>query len=246
LSVTGPEEIFGYAVDWWPVAHFGGTWTVTGSKTWISRLNEAAVFTVFFKDPAGRLTAGVIDAADPGLERHLVLPCGLSGWAWGELRLHDVRLRPCDILGHPGEGMALLRSHFAHYRPLVAATALGVAAAVHDMVAAQLSDRWSAGLISKPRDNALIALGRAYAQINAALLATHTAQQLAESGDHRAETWGCAIKVMFGEGSRSRVADRPEPAVRDSRDPEQPVVALTGTGAGRDGPGGAVPVLGEG
>ena len=97
-----------------------------------------------------------------------MMPCGLSGWSWGVLRLHDVLLRPCDILGRPGEGMLLLRSHFAHYRPLVAATALGVAAAVHDLVAAQLSERWSAGSISRPRDNALDDLGGTYAQINAA------------------------------------------------------------------------------
>jgi alkylation response protein AidB-like acyl-CoA dehydrogenase len=188
-------------------AHPDGTWTVTGTKTWISRLNEAAVFTVFFKDPAGRLTAGVIDAADRGLERRPVVPCGLSGWAWGELRLHDVRLQPCDILGRPGEGMVLLRSHFAHYRPLVAATALGVAAAVHDTVAAQLAGRWSAGIIKRPRDNALIALGRAYAQINAGLLATLTALQLAESGDHRAEMWGCAIKAHAVDAANAAVAD---------------------------------------
>lgn len=188
-------------------AHPDGTWTVVGTKTWISRLNEAAVFIVFFKDPAGRLSAGVIDAADRGLERHPAVPCGLTGWAWGELRLHDVRLRPCDILCRPGEGMALLRSHFAHYRPLVAATALGVAAAVHDTVAAQLSERWSAGIISKPRDNALIALGRAYAQINAALLAALTAQQLAESDDHRAEIWGCAIKAHAVDVANAAVAD---------------------------------------
>lgn len=188
-------------------AHPDGTWTVTGTKAWISRLNEAAVFTVFFKDPAGRLTAGVIDSADRGLERHLLVPCGLSGWAWGELRLHDVRLRPCDILGRPGTGMALLRSHFAYYRPLVAATALGVAAAVHDTVAAQLGERWSAGIISKPRDNALIALGRAYAQINAALLGALTALQLAESGDHRAEMWGCAIKAHAVDVANATVAD---------------------------------------
>ena len=188
-------------------AHPDGMWTVTGTKTWISRLNEAAVFTVFFKDPAGRLTAGVIDAGDRGLERHLIVPCGLSGWAWGELRLHDVRLRPCDILGRPGEGMVLLRSHFAHYRPLVAATALGVAAAIHDTVAAQLADRWSAGIINRPRDNALIALGRAYAQINAALLAAVPALQLAEVGGHRAEMWGCAIKAHAVDTANAAVAD---------------------------------------
>ena len=69
-----------------------GTWTLTGTKTWISRLNEAAMFIVFFKDPSGRLTAGVIDAADGGLDRRTIQPCGLSGWAWGELRLADARL----------------------------------------------------------------------------------------------------------------------------------------------------------
>jgi alkylation response protein AidB-like acyl-CoA dehydrogenase len=188
-------------------AHPDGAWTVTGTKTWISRLNEAAVFTVFFKDPAGRLTAAVVNAADRGLERHPVVPCGLSGWAWGELRLRDVRLRPCDILGRPGEGMALLRSHFAHYRPLVAATALGVAAAVHDTVTDQLGDRWSAGIIGRPRDNALIALGRAYAQINAGLLAALTAQQLADTGDQRAEMWGCAVKAHAVDAANEAVAD---------------------------------------
>jgi len=188
-------------------AHPDGAWTVTGTKTWISRLNEAAVFAIFFKDPAGRLTAGVVDAADPGLERRPVMPCGLSGWAWGELRLHDLQIQPGDILGRPGEGMALLRSHFAHYRPLVAATALGVAAAVYDTVTDLLGDRWTAGTISRPRDNALIALGRAYAQISAALLAALTAQHLAETGDHRAEMWGCSAKAHAVDTANAAVAD---------------------------------------
>ena len=105
------------------------------------------MFTVFFKDPAGRLTAGVIDAGDRGLERHLIVPCGLSGWAWGELRLHDVRLRPCDILGRPGEGMVLLRQPLRAYRPLVAATALGVAAAIHEHGGSPVRSAGRAGII---------------------------------------------------------------------------------------------------
>jgi len=82
------------------------------------------VFSVFFKDPAGRLTAGVVDAGAAGLCRRPVTPAGLSGWAWGELRLDGVCLRRRDILGRPGKGMELLREHFAHYRPLVAARLL--------------------------------------------------------------------------------------------------------------------------
>ena len=55
-----------HAITTVATTHHDGTWTLTGTKTWISRLNEAAVFIVFFKDPSGRLTAGIIDAADGG------------------------------------------------------------------------------------------------------------------------------------------------------------------------------------
>jgi alkylation response protein AidB-like acyl-CoA dehydrogenase len=196
-----------YAISTRATARHDGTWALTGTKTWISRLNEAAVFIVFFKDPSGRLTAGVIDAADGGLDRRTIQPCGLSGWAWGELRLADVRLRPCDILGQPGDGMRLLHEHFAHYRPLVAAIALGVAAAAHDQVAAQIGSRQASRAISQPRDNALITLGRAYAQINAGLLAAFTAHWLAESGDTRAELWGCAVKAHAVDSANAAASD---------------------------------------
>jgi alkylation response protein AidB-like acyl-CoA dehydrogenase len=172
-----------------------GSWSVTGTKTWISRLAEAAVFCVFFQDPAAGLSAGIIDAAAEGLHRRQIPPTGLAGWAWGELRLENVPVRRCDLLGRPGDGMRLLREHFAHYRPLVAATALGAAAATCDAVAAHLDTRRRAGIIADVRDNALITIGRAYMQINAALLASVTAQRLSQAGDPAAELWGCAVKA---------------------------------------------------
>jgi alkylation response protein AidB-like acyl-CoA dehydrogenase len=184
-----------------------GGWTVSGTKSWISRLDEAVVFCVFFKDPAGRLTAGVVNADATGLYRRPVTPAGLSGWAWGELHLDGVRLRRRDILAHPGEGMDLLREHFAHYRPLVAATALGAAAAACDFVAAHLDTRRKAGLITGLRDNALITLGRAYAQINAAMLAALTAQRLSQADDDRAELWGCAAKAHGVDVAYAATAD---------------------------------------
>ena len=171
-----------------------GTWRVSGTKTWISRLTEAAVFCVFFTAPDGRLAAATVDARAGGLSRRLITPSGLSGWAWGELRLDEVTVRPSDILGQAGDGMALLRDHFSRYRPLVAATALGAAAAVHDQTATLLTDRLQSGAIGRIRDNALITLGRTWAQVNAALLAAGTAHRLAEAGDPAAEAWGCAVK----------------------------------------------------
>jgi alkylation response protein AidB-like acyl-CoA dehydrogenase len=185
----------------------GGTWQVTGVKTWISRLTEAAVFCAFFTSPAGELTAAVIDASAPGLDRRPLIPSGLSGWTWGELHLQDVTIRPCDILGEPGAGIRLLREHFARYRPLVTATALGAAAAAHDDVAAQLNSRHRAGTIARIRDNAYITLGRTFAQMNAALLATITASQLAEACHPSAPRWGCAVKAHGIDVAHQAVAE---------------------------------------
>lgn len=172
-----------------------GTWRVTGTKTWISRLTEAAVFCAFFSAPDGSLTAAAIDAHADGLSRRLITPAGLSGWSWGELRLDGVTVRRCDILGQPGEGMALLRDHFARYRPLVTATALGAAAAIHDQTASLLTSRQQAGVIARVRDNALITLGRTWAQLNAALLAAVAAHQIAQAGHSAAQAWGCGTKA---------------------------------------------------
>jgi alkylation response protein AidB-like acyl-CoA dehydrogenase len=131
----------------------------------------------------------VIDAADPGLGRTLILPSGLAGWSWGVLDLHQVRVHPDGVLR--GDGMALLREHFATYRPWVTATALGGAAAVFDTVTTALGARD----IDRIRDNALITIGRAHAQLTTALLGTVVAEQLAEQSHQHAEIWGAATKA---------------------------------------------------
>lgn len=172
-----------------------GTWTVTGMKTWISRLAEAAVFCLFFTGPDGKMSAAVVDARSEGLTRVPLVPAGLSGWTWGELHLDQVRVRPDDIIGQPGTGMRLLREHFAGYRPLVTATALGAAAGCHDRTADTLEARRQSGSITGLRDNALITIGRSYAEVNAALLAAATAVTLTESGSPLAARWGCAVKA---------------------------------------------------
>jgi len=75
-------------------------------------------------------------------------------------------------------------------------------------VAARLEARRKAGFISGPRDNALITLGRAYAQINAAMLATlMTAQRLSQAGDERAELRGCATKAHGVEAAYAAASE---------------------------------------
>lgn len=187
------------------VAGSDGTWRVTGRKTWISRLTEAAVFVLFFRAPDGGLAAAAVDAAEPGLHRQPIPPTGLAGWTWGVLDLDEVKIRQEDVLH--GDGMLLLREHFVGYRPLVTATALGGAAAVFDTVTARLSARKAAGDLSRVRDSALITLGRTHVQLATGLLGAVTASHLAEDGHPAAELWGAATKAHGIDTANSATAE---------------------------------------
>ncbi|MFB9186308.1 acyl-CoA dehydrogenase family protein [Dactylosporangium sucinum] len=158
-------------------------WRISGEKVWVSRLHESSAFVVFFRDPDNRITAGLVDAAAPGLHREVVDPFGLAGWSWGLLQFHGVSFDPAaDLVGPVGEGLGVFRRHFSRFRPLVTATALGAAAGVHSFTTTVLAAKLTEGALSRIRDNALIVLGRTYAEITAALLSALTTSRLAAMG----------------------------------------------------------------
>jgi alkylation response protein AidB-like acyl-CoA dehydrogenase len=174
----------------------------------VSRLVEASGIVVFFRDPDGRITAAIIDADQAGVERELLQPSGLAGWSWGILRLHDVAIDPeGDLLAGPGQGMALFRLHFAAFRPLVAATALGTAAGVHTMVADMLAARSRIGVLPRVRDNALIILGRVHAELYAALSSTLATSHLAAHSDPQADLLARVGKAHAVDTADRAVAD---------------------------------------
>ncbi len=165
-----------------------GTWRITGEKCWVSRLVESSGFVVFFRDPDGRISAAIVDARQARLEREVIEPFGLGGWSWGVLRLHDLPIDPlADLVGRPGGGLGVFRRHFARFRPLVTATALGTAAGVHTLVTDALAAKKSVGILPRVRDNALVTLGRTHAELTAALLAAITTSRLAALGHPHAD-----------------------------------------------------------
>ncbi len=181
-------------------------WYLNGEKCWISRLEEAAAFAVFFRDPDGRVSGAVVEATEPGLHRELIAPLGLDGWTWGVLRFRDVAIDPRqDLLGRPGEGLSVFRRHFAQFRPLVTATALGAAAGVHAHVTRCLAARSRIGMLSRIRDNALITLGRTNAEITAALLAAVAAARLA-AADHPQADLVSRVSKAAGVDTANRTA----------------------------------------
>ena len=163
--------------------HRAGRWYLSGEKCWVSRLAEASAFVVFFRDPDERVSAALIDATDPRLEREVIEPFGLRGWTWGILRLHAVPVDPANaLIGQPGDGLAVFARHFARFRPQVTATALGSAAGIHTLTVQDLAARTASGALPRVRDHALTALGRTHAEITAHLLAALTATRLATAG----------------------------------------------------------------
>jgi len=107
-------------------------WEITGRKAWVSRVLEADAFVVFARSPE-HLSAFYVPAGSPGLTTApAARPGGGEGWSWGELSLQRVAVPAAGVVGAAVGGVAVFRRHFAEYRPLIAATCLGAAAAAVD------------------------------------------------------------------------------------------------------------------
>jgi len=110
-------------------------WEISGRKAWVSRVLEADAFVVFARSPE-HLGAFYVPAGAPGLSAEPApRPDGGEagrGWSWGDLVLDKVAVPPTAVLGASVGGVAVFRRHLADYRPLVAATCLGAAAAAVD------------------------------------------------------------------------------------------------------------------
>jgi alkylation response protein AidB-like acyl-CoA dehydrogenase len=113
----------------------GQGWEITGRKAWVSRVLEADAFVVFARSPE-HLGAFYVPAGAAGMTAEAApRPDGespASGWSWGDLVLERVTVPPTAVLGVSVGGVAVFRRHLADYRPLVAATCLGAAAAAVD------------------------------------------------------------------------------------------------------------------
>lgn len=142
-------------------------WEITGRKAWVSRVLEADAFVVFARSPE-HLSAFYVPAGSPGLSATpAARPGDGEGWSWGELSLQRVPVPATAVLGAAVGGVAVFRRHFAEYRPLVAATCLGAAAAAVDgwverVLASESAGRLPDGTVERLGDlrgRVLVALG---------------------------------------------------------------------------------------
>jgi alkylation response protein AidB-like acyl-CoA dehydrogenase len=181
---------------------------LNGEKVYISRIKEAETFVVFFKfEKDETLSAALIDLSRKGVKAELWEPLGLRGWSWGKVVFENAPFTDQDVLGARGQGMAIFKEHFAYYRPMVAITALGAAAAVLDQMMVRVNQRVSGKDISTPRDSCLEAIGNHYLGINAGILSALCAiVQNVENSPH-ASLWSRAVKAWSVEQAHQAVSE---------------------------------------
>ena len=186
----------------------GRAYFLNGEKVYISRLKEAAVFVVFFKfEQDETLSAALIKPSRKGIKTEFWEPIGLKGWSWGKMTFENSPIINQDVLGARGQGVAIFKEHFVYYRPMVAMTTLGVAAAVLDQTMAHINMRISRKDIAIPRDTALEDFADHYAGINAAMLSTLCA--IAQNVENTAHSslWSRSGKAWSVEQAYRAVSD---------------------------------------
>jgi len=185
-----------------------GRWSLSGEKFWISRLSESCVFVVFFKtENHTQVSAALIDALSQGITWEKFDSIGLHGWSWGRLQFENVTFNETDFLAPENDGLSVFRNHFLYYRPMIAATALGGAAAVFDNVVNQIQAKIDSHTIRECKDSTLEALARSYVTIHSSLLSAMVAQKLVSAGAPLASAWSRAVKAHSVDNAYRIVSD---------------------------------------
>jgi acyl-CoA dehydrogenase len=129
----------------------GDAIVVNGTKTFITNGAHADLYLVFGKwseieDGRAAISAIVVEKGAPGLE--VVREedkMGLRASSTAALAFRDCRVPRANLLGLPGEGLALLLASLNKSRPSVAAHALGIARAAFEDAVQYINERRQSG-----------------------------------------------------------------------------------------------------
>src|SRR5437667_1607479 len=124
----------------------GDRYILNGSKMWITNGPQAEVLVVYAKsdpDPGGRgITAFLIEKGFKGFSTAQKLDkLGMRGSDTCELVFEDCEVPAENVLGRPGEGLAVLMSGLDYERVVLAAGPLGIMQACLDVVMPYVHER---------------------------------------------------------------------------------------------------------
>jgi len=124
---------------------------VNGGKTFITNGDVADRYLVFGKwgeitDDKKAISVLVVEKGTPGLEvRGKEKKMGHRASSTCELSFEDCRVPRANLLGEPGQGLAILLASLNKSRPSIAAHALGIARAAFEDAVAYINERKQSG-----------------------------------------------------------------------------------------------------
>ncbi len=163
-----------------------GSFTITGSKMWISAGGYASLFILFARTegPGARGISAFLGEPGDGLTVGKEIPkLGLHTSSTVELAFDNYRLGADALLGSPGQGMQIALSTLDSGRITVAAQAVGIARAALDLATGYAKERTAFGGPIARFQGVQFPLADVAAKIDAARALTLQAAAMHDAGE---------------------------------------------------------------
>ncbi|QIE56683.1 acyl-CoA dehydrogenase [Pikeienuella piscinae] len=190
----------------------GDAWRLNGSKTFISHCTTADYIIVLAATDTDarlsqRLTAFVVPADAPGLTLDAPFrKLGWHGYPIAGFSLQDVLVSNANVLGEPGQGLAVMMSTINTDRRWSANRANGMAMRLMELVVPHVKDRVVGGTPLADKQAIQIMLADCDVDLETSrLLALRAAEAAADGAD--VAVWSSRAKLYATE-ALTRIADR--------------------------------------
>jgi alkylation response protein AidB-like acyl-CoA dehydrogenase len=184
----------------------GDEYVLNGEKCYVTN-GGIAELTIVFVKLDGEVTAFLLEAGDPGVQAGRKEPkLGLRSSYTGSIQLDEARLPPDRLLGEEGEGLALALDFFAHSRPQVAASAVGIARAAFEYATAYANERQAFGKPLIAKQGVSFKLADMAIQVEAARLLVWRAAAALDAGED-AGLLGSYAKAFAADTAMSVTTD---------------------------------------
>jgi len=184
----------------------GEEYVLNGEKCYVTN-GGIAELTLVFAKLDGEVTAFLLEAGDPGVRAGRKEPkLGLRSSYTGSILLDEARIPAHRLLGEEGEGFAIAIDFFAHSRPQVAASAVGIARAAFEYATTYANERQAFGKPLIAKQGVSFKLADMAMQIEAARLLVWRAAAALDAGED-AGLLGSYAKAFAADTAMSVATD---------------------------------------
>lgn len=199
ITITEPEAGTDFTSIQTTATKIDGGYRLNGHKRFNARLEQATHVIVFAKSASGipgRLSVFVLPIKTEGLTLESFGAHGLTGNSYGGLILKDVFVPSSHRIGEEDDGYKIFNEHFAYWRLMQTAAAIGTAEKALDMMAERLKTREVYGKPIGRFTHLQQPLGQHSTELKMAFALAKEAARLLDQGRYKeAEKLVCGLKA---------------------------------------------------